>query len=121
MSDKIYIHGLQIETVIGVHDWERKQKQTVRIDLEMAVNIQAAAASDNLEDALDYEAIANRLIKFVEASDCQLLETLAENAAQLLLKEFSMPWLRLRLSKPKALPAAADTGIIIERGTLPKP
>ncbi|MEC9223522.1 MAG: dihydroneopterin aldolase, partial [Pseudomonadota bacterium] len=76
--DIIYIHELEIETVIGIYDWERKQKQIVSIDLEMATDIRSSAEIDSIERALDYKAIAKRLIDFVEGSEFFLVETLAE-------------------------------------------
>lgn len=117
--DTVYIRGLQIDTVIGIHDWEREIRQRVVLDLEMAAAVPRAAASDAIADALDYSAIAERLIAFVGASEFQLIETLAENVAQLLLAEFALPWLRLSLSKPGAVPEADTVGVCIERGSAP--
>src|SRR5512135_3721593 len=97
--DIIYLHDLRIDTVIGVFDWERRVRQTVILDLEMAVDIRRAAASDNLADTLNYKAVAKRLMEFVGASEFQLVETLAERVAALVLEEFDVPWLRLRVNK----------------------
>ena len=114
--DIIYIHELEIETVIGIYDWERKQKQTVSIDLEMATDIRSSAEIDSIERALDYKAIAKRLIDFVEGSEFFLVETLAEQIAHLVLSEFDVPWLKLRLGKLGAVRGSKDVGVIIERG-----
>ncbi len=114
--DIIYIHELEIETVIGIYDWERKQKQTVSIDLEMATDIRSSAEIDSIERALDYKAIAKRLIDFVEGSEFFLVETLAEQISHLVLSEFDVPWLKLRLGKPGAARGSRDVGVIIERG-----
>ena len=114
--DIIYIHELEIETVIGIYDWERKQKQIVSIDLEMATDIRSSAEIDSIERALDYKAIAKRLIDFVEGSEFFLVETLAEQISHLVLSEFDVPWLKLRLGKPGAVRGARDVGVIIERG-----
>jgi dihydroneopterin aldolase len=115
--DIVYVRELKVETVIGIFDWERKIKQTVSMDIEMATDIAAAAASDSIEDALDYKAVAKRLISFVEQSDFQLVETLSEKVCELILKEFNVPWVKLQLSKPGAVKGSRDVGIIIERGT----
>ncbi|MGI9251648.1 MAG: dihydroneopterin aldolase [Pseudohongiellaceae bacterium] len=115
MNDIIYIRELRVETIIGIHDHERKQKQTISIDIEMAADTRPAAASDNIKDALDYDAVVHRVTEFVEAANYQLIETLAEHIAQLILKKFKAPWLRLRVSKPDALPNAKDAGVVIER------
>ena len=114
--DIIYIHELEIETVIGIYDWERKQKQIVSIDLEMATDIRSSAEIDSIERALDYKAIAKRLIDFVEGSEFFLVETLAEQISHLVLSEFDVPWLKLRLGKPGAARGSRDVGVIIERG-----
>lgn len=114
--DIIYIRELKIDCVIGVWDWERKIKQRVLIDLDMAFNIDKAAKSDKLEDTLDYKAVSKRLQQAVGDSSFQLLESLAEFVSQILLEEFSIPWIRLRLNKKSALSNAEDVGVIIERG-----
>ncbi|MCC1496650.1 dihydroneopterin aldolase [Alcanivorax sp. 1008] len=114
--DIVYIRDLKVATVIGIFDWERRIRQTVSLDLEMATDIRRAAASDHIDDALDYKAVGKRLIGFIEASEFQLVETLAERVAEIVVQEFSVPWLRLRVSKPGALRGSQDVGIIIERG-----
>jgi dihydroneopterin aldolase len=115
--DIVYIRDLKIETVIGIFDWERRIRQTISIDLEMATDIRKAAASDNIADALDYKAVAKRLIGFVGESEFLLVETLSEKVAEIVQTEFNVPWLRLRLSKPGAVRGSQDVGIIIERGS----
>jgi len=114
--DLIFIRDLRIDTVIGIYDWERVIKQTVSIDLEMATDIRKAAASDRIEDTLNYKAVAKHVIAFVEASSFQLVETLAERIAEQVQDEFSVSWLRLTLNKGGAVRGASGVGIIIERG-----
>jgi dihydroneopterin aldolase len=113
--DIIYLNELNIDTVIGIYDWERRIRQTVCFDLEMAADIRRAAASDAIEDTLDYKAVAKRLIEFVGESRFQLVETLAERVAELVITEFNVPWVRVRLNKRGAVRHAAGVGIIIER------
>ena len=113
--DIVYLRDLKIETVIGIFDWERQIKQTVVLDIDMATDVAAAAATDNIENALDYKAVTKRVIQFVESSDFQLVETLAERIAELLRNEFEIPWLRLTVNKKGALRGARDVGVIIER------
>jgi dihydroneopterin aldolase len=117
--DIIYIRSLRIPCVIGVFEWERRIKQTVILDLDLAADIRRAAASDRLEDTLDYKAVAKRLIQFVGESQFQLVETLAERVAGILLEEFKIPWVRVRVNKRGALRGAADVGVVIERGLAP--
>ncbi|MCK5720803.1 MAG: dihydroneopterin aldolase [Thiomargarita sp.] len=117
--DIIYINDLKIETIIGVFDWERQIKQTVIFDLEMATDIRQAAETDKLEDTLNYKAVAKRLIDFVGHSEFKLVETLAERMAEIILTEFAVPWVRLRVNKQGAVRHAKDVGVIIERGVKP--
>jgi 7,8-dihydroneopterin aldolase/epimerase/oxygenase len=114
--DIVYIRQLEIETVIGIYDWERKIRQKVCIDLEMATDIRKAAKSDNIDDTLNYKAIAKRIIQFVEDSKFLLIEALAENIAAIILEEFHVSWLRLSLGKPGAVSNSRDVGVTIERG-----
>lgn len=114
--DIVFIKDLRVETVIGVYDWERKIKQTVHIDLDMASDTRPAASSDSIQDALDYKAVSDCLKKLAAESNVQLLETLAERMAQTVMQEFNVPWLKLRLDKPAAVSGAAGVGVIIERG-----
>ena len=118
--DIVYIRELEVETIIGIYDWEREVLQTISIDLDMAADISRAAKSDDIADALNYKAVAKRLIEYVKGSNCLLVERLAEEVAQIVIKEFDVPWVRLRLSKPGALRGSRDVGLIIERGSKPK-
>lgn len=113
--DIIYLHDLRIATVIGVFDWERRVKQTVILDLDMAADIRKAAVSDAIADTLDYKAVAKRLIEFVGDSEFQLVETLAERVAEIVLDEFDISWLRLKVNKRGAVRGAVDVGVVIER------
>ena len=115
MTDRVFIENLTIETVIGIFDWERDIKQAVSIDLEMDYDIRQAAGTDSIEDTLDYKAVAKRLIRFVEQSEFQLVETLAERCAEIVLSEFPVERLKLKLSKPGAVRGSSAVGVIIER------
>ncbi len=118
--DIVYIRDLRIDTIIGIYDWEREVRQTVSIDLEMASDICKAAATDDIQFALNYKAVSKRLIAYVEDRNALLVDTLAEEIAQIIRTEFDVPWLRLRLSKPGAVRGARDVGLIIERGARPE-
>jgi len=111
------IEGLEIRTVIGIYDWEREIRQTVRLDLEMAWDISKAGQTDNIQDTLDYKSVSKRLIDFVEASEFGLIESLAEHCAKIVLLEFNVPWLRLKLSKPGAVRGSENVAVLIERGS----
>ncbi len=117
--DIVYIRGLEVKTVIGVYDWERKIRQPVSIDLDMAHDNSKAAALDDITHALDYKAVCDRVTAHIESSELQLLETLAEQIATIVRKEFGVTWLRVRVGKPTAIASAKDVGVIIERGIKP--
>jgi len=119
MTDTVFIEDLRIETVIGIYDWERRIRQVVALDLEMAFDNRRPAASDRIEDTLDYKAVSKRLIAFVEAAHFELVETLAERCAEIVLREFKVPWLRLKLAKPGAVRGSKSVGVMIERGSKP--
>ncbi len=113
--DTIFLEDLNVETVIGIWDWERKIRQTVVINLEMAADIRKAAETDNVEDTLNYKAVAKRVQQFVADSEFQLVETLTERIAAIVNDEFGVPWVRVRVSKPGAIRGARDVGVVIER------
>ncbi|GAB4295588.1 MAG: dihydroneopterin aldolase [Methylophaga sp.] len=113
--DKIYLNDLKIDTIIGIYDWERQTRQTLGFDLEMDWDIKPAAQTDDISKTLDYGAIAQRVVAFVEASEYLLIETLAEEVCAMLLKEFPIPRLKLTLSKPVALHGQNMARIVIER------
>lgn len=113
--DRVFIEGLEIETTIGIYDWERRIKQPLLFDLEMGFDNRKPAASDNIEHTLDYKAISKRLVAYVKASDFGLVETLAERCCEIVLAEFNVEWVRLKLSKPGAVRGARNVGVMIER------
>jgi dihydroneopterin aldolase len=115
--DIVFIHGLRIETTIGIYDWEKETKQPVVLDLEMASDIARGAATDRIEDALDYKAVSKRLKQFVSESRFELVETLAEQVAGIIRDEFGVPWVRLTLNKVGAVTDSEGVGVIIERGS----
>lgn len=114
--DIIFLGGLEIETVIGIYEWERQIKQKVVLDIDMGFDIRRAAATDDISYALDYKAVSDRVIEFVERSEFYLVETLIAEIANILMTEFPIPWLRIKLNKKGAISRAVDVGIIIERG-----
>jgi 7,8-dihydroneopterin aldolase/epimerase/oxygenase len=114
-TDKVFIEGLEIEALIGIYDWERRIRQPLRFDVEMAFDNRRPAATDAIGDTLDYKAVSKRLIAFVGQSEYGLVETLAERCAALILDEFDVQHVRIKLSKPGAVRGATAVGVIIER------
>ena len=113
--DKIFIHALKAEAIIGIYDWERQVRQTVLIDLEFAADVRKAALTDSIDDTLNYKRVAKRILAFVESSQFHLVETLAEHVAMLVLDEFGISWVRITLSKPGAVRSSRDVGVSVER------
>ncbi|QQQ50122.1 dihydroneopterin aldolase [Pseudomonas syringae] len=114
--DRVFIEGLEVDTVIGAYDWERGIRQCLRLDLSFAWDNRPAAAGDDLSKALDYASVSTRIQAFAEQAQFQLVETFAERLAEVLMGEFNISWLRLKLTKPGAVAAAAGVGVEIERG-----
>lgn len=114
--DIIYLHGLKVDCVIGVWEWERRITQSITIDLDMGFDILPAAQSDNLEDTLSYKDVSKRVESFVRESSFALVEKLAEEIAQILLNEFHIKWCQVRLNKFGAVRGAGDVGVLIQRG-----
>ena len=119
--DTVYIHGLQIETIIGINDWERHTKQVVSVNIDLFCDITNAARSDDISDAVDYVTISDRVTQFIQASEFQLIEAMAEQVADLILADFPVAGLKLAISKPGAVKnptggGVVDVGVVIERG-----
>ena len=118
--DRIFIEALEVDTIIGVYDWERTIHQSLRLDLTLATDIRSAAATDDLRLTLDYAAICQRIQQFADTHEFALVETFAERLTDCLRNDFPISWLRLTVRKPGAVPSAGSVGLEITRGTLPK-
>ncbi len=114
--DIVFIEDLRIDAVIGIYDWERRVRQTLSFDIEMAFDNTKPAASDNIADTLNYKDVSKRLMEFVGSSSFGLVETLAEHCAAIIREEFGVSWVRLKLSKPGAVRGSKAVGVRIERG-----
>ena len=113
--DRIFLHGLTTECIIGFIDWERRVKQTIVIDLELPVDCARASLTDEVENTVDYKKVAKRVLAFIEASEFKLVETLAHRLALTLLEEFGIEWVHLSVNKPGAIRNSRDVGVTIER------
>jgi 7,8-dihydroneopterin aldolase/epimerase/oxygenase len=122
-GDRIFLHGLTVECIIGFIDWERRVKQNVVLDIELPVDCRRASLTDEVADTLDYKKVAKRVLAFVGASEFRLVETLAHRVALLILAEFAVEWVRVALNKPGAIRNSRDVGVVIERSRadLPAP
>lgn len=115
--DTIFLRDLRIRTIVGIWEWERRMQQIVSIDLDMGTNIQRAAHSDQISDTLDYKAVTRRVKSLVADSKFNLIETMAEQIAALIIDEFAVPWVRVAVHKPWAIRGSRDVGVVIERGS----
>ena len=113
--DKVFIEALEIEALIGIYDWERRIRQPLLFDIEMAFDNRIPAASDAIADTLNYKAVSKRVVDYVSQSDFGLVETLAERVAAIILQEFGVRHVKLKLSKPGAVRGARAVGVVIER------
>jgi dihydroneopterin aldolase len=114
--DTIFLRDLRIRTIVGIWEWERRLPQVVSIDLDMAADIRRAAGSDQIGDTLDYKAVTRRIKAFVADSRFNLIETMAEQIAGIIIDEFGVPWVRVAVHKPWAIRGSRDVGLVIERG-----
>lgn len=119
MSDIVFIRGLRPRAILGLNDWERKKPQELEIDVELAWDIREAAAHEDIKRSVNYRAVAKAVMRHTEEGKYLLVETLAENLAALIRKEFGVPWVRLRVAKPGAVRFSDAVGVVIERGKRP--
>ncbi|MGH8130732.1 MAG: dihydroneopterin aldolase [Steroidobacteraceae bacterium] len=113
--DRIFLTALSAEAIIGIYDWEREVRQRVEIDLEIWVDLAAAAKSDAIDDTLNYKSVAKRVLAFVEESRFRLVEALAAEIARIVLAEFKVARVRVTVHKPGAVRHSRDVGVTIER------
>ena len=114
--DIVFIKQLEVISTIGVYDWEKSLQQKLYFDLEMAFDNKPAAANDNINLALNYFSVSEVLTQFAQTHQFELIETMAEQVAALIMQQFSVPWIKVTLHKPGALPKAQSLGVQIERG-----
>ena len=115
--DIIYLHGLKCECTIGVWKWEKAISQTLVLDIDLASDNKKAAANDDIKDALDYQAVTERVQNFAKENAFELIETLVEKLAALILNEFNTDWVRIKLDKGQAVKGVKNVGVIIERSS----
>ncbi len=115
--DKVFIEQLEVITTIGVYDWEQEIKQKLVLDIEMAHDNRPAGKSDDVVDALDYAQVSEAVLTHIEGGRFLLVERVVEEIAELIMTRFNVPWIKIRLTKPGAVPQAKGVGVVIERGT----
>ena len=113
--DKVFINNLEVEAVIGIFQWEREVRQLISVDIEMEFDNKTAAQSDDIKDALNYKLVGKRVTAFIKKSNFQLVETLAEKIAKIILKEFPVSKVKIKVSKPGAMRGSDSVGVSIVR------
>ncbi len=114
-EDKILINDLLVRGILGVNDWERKQRQDITINLVLVTDVRQAAAIDDLAHSVDYRTVTKRVIEHVESSARFTVEALAEDIARLCLAEETVSRVRVRVEKPGAVRFARSVGVELER------
>ncbi len=115
--DSVFIEQLEVITTIGVYDWEQQIKQKLVLDIEMAHDNRPAGKSDDVVDALDYSTVSDAVTAHITNGRFLLVERVAEEVAALIQDQFSVPWVKIRLTKPGAVANARGVGVVIERGS----
>ncbi len=113
--DIIFINQFKLNTIIGIHDWERQQPQPVILDIEIGCSIKTAVQSDRIEDCIDYFAVCEHIKILADKHHFQLVESLVEAISQIILNDFGAQQVKIKLSKPNAVQEAQGVGVIIER------
>ena len=116
--DIIFLHDFKAKTLIGIYPWERKVPQTIQLDLEIALPTSRACQTDNIEDALDYALIIERINEILANKQFSLLETLAKHIAQTILIEFHSPWIKVSVAKLGIIRGVKKLGVCIERSSV---
>ena len=113
--DIVYLHGIEVDCVIGVWDWEREITQRISIDLDMGHDLTKAGETDELEYTLNYKEVSKQVTEFCVQRQAKLVESLAAGIAELLLESFGCQWCRVKINKTGAVRGAKNVGVIIER------
>ena len=114
-KDRVLIEGLTVLTTIGVYEWEKTIKQKLILDLEMSWDNQPAGESDDVTLCLDYFLVSQSITNFIQSTQFELIECVAERVAQLVIQTFSVQWLKVKVSKPSAIANASNVAVVIER------
>ncbi len=114
--DQIFVEGLVVEAIIGILPEERLAAQPIIFDIYFSVDIREAAQTEDIAQTVSYATVAERVSALAINGRYQLVETLAEAVANVLMGEFGVSWVQVKVSKPKAVESAAAVGVLIERG-----
>ena len=113
--DVIFIREFRFETLIGIYEWEKKVPQTIELNIEIALESNSAAESNDIRDTIDYGEVIRRIRETCRERHFPLLEALAERVATLILNDFGAPRVRLSVAKIALFPGIKQVGVTIER------
>ena len=113
--DIVYLHGIEVDCVIGVWDWEREITQKITIDLDMGHDLSRAGETDDLQDTLNYKDVSIQVKTYCIERQAKLVESLATGIAEILLESIGCQWCRVKINKTGAVRGAKDVGVVIER------
>jgi 7,8-dihydroneopterin aldolase/epimerase/oxygenase len=113
----IKIEDFRIKCIIGAHAYERRREQEIAIDVEMKYNFQECAQTDSIVDTVNYDEVAKICRQLARNRKYHLLETFAYEMAHVLKETFSLPWVKVRIKKKKAIPKSKGTSVELELTT----
>jgi len=113
--DIIFLREIRLDARIGIYKREKAITQTVELDLELALPDDRVFKSGKVTDTIDYAVVIERIRATLVEQHYGLVENLAEHVAQIILKEFHSPWVRVSIAKIGAQPHARRVGVVIER------
>ncbi len=117
MHDTVFVRDLEVRAIIGINDWERRELQTILIDLDMATDVRPAAVDEDIEKTVNYRSVSKAVMKLTIEGEFFLVETLAERIATMIRTDFGVPWVRVSVRKPGAVRFSREVGVEIERGS----
>jgi dihydroneopterin aldolase len=112
---KLFIDNLIVFGILGIHPHEQRKKQLIRVSVEVEADISESAKNDDVNKTIDYSALSDYIIKFIDDSNYGTIEALIEALAESILKNFNIENVWLRIEKPNAVPQADSVGVEIER------
>lgn len=115
ITDYLHIEGLKIDASIGIHDWEKKIKQLLVVDMEIAHDF--SNAGDDIKNTIDYDALCQHITELVQSRQFNIIETVAQLIVTSIESTFNIKAMTVRVSKPHAIASANNISVVVKRGT----
>jgi len=113
--DKIFIKNLRVIGILGVHPYEQRKPQRIRVNVEVTTDIAEAAKYDDVKQTIDYSMLSKHILKYMDTNRFFTIEALIEALAQEILKFDRVEAVKLSIEKPNAVPEAESVGVEISR------